>query len=46
MVTFCYEMRLSEDGRKLATGYTRHIFLVRDFRPARLPEKYHPLFGI
>jgi acyl-CoA thioester hydrolase len=46
MVTFCYDMRLSEDGRKLATGYTRHVFLARDFRPARLPEKYHVMFGI
>jgi acyl-CoA thioester hydrolase len=44
MVTFHYEMWAGE--RKLATGYTRHIFLARDFRPARLPEKYCRLFGI
>ncbi|HWB86180.1 MAG TPA: thioesterase family protein [Bryobacteraceae bacterium] len=46
MVTFAYEMRLAEDGRKLATGQTRHIFLTRDFHPARLPQKYHAMFGL
>jgi acyl-CoA thioester hydrolase len=46
MVTFAYEMRLSEDGRKLATGHTRHIFVTRDLRPTRLPQKYFRLFGI
>jgi len=46
MVTFSYEMRLAENDRKLATGYTRHIFLTRDLRRTRLPEKYHKLFGI
>ncbi len=46
MVTFSYEMRLAGDGRKLATGYTRHIFVTRDLRPTRLPQKYFRLFGI
>ena len=46
MVTFGYEMRLSADGRKLATGRTRHIFVTRDLRPTRLPPKYFRLFGI
>src|SRR6478672_8366278 len=27
MVSFKYEMRLAEGGRKLATGHTSHIFL-------------------
>src|SRR5262249_40490848 len=45
MVTFSYEMRLA-DGRKLATGYTRHIFLSRDLAPTRLPEKYFSRFGL
>ncbi len=45
MVTFAYEMRLAGGGR-LATGYTKHLFLDRDFRQTRLPEKYGPLFGI
>jgi acyl-CoA thioester hydrolase len=46
IVTFEYEMRLAEDGRKLATGFTRHIFLNRELRPTRLPAKYFPLFGV
>ena len=46
MVTFGYEMRLVEGDRKLATGFTRHIFLSRDLRPARLPRRYFAMFGI
>ena len=46
MVTFGYEMRLANDDRKLASGYTKHIFVGRDFRPTRLPEKYLELFGV
>jgi acyl-CoA thioester hydrolase len=42
MVTFGYEMRVGE--RKIATGHTRHIFLNRELRPARMPEKYLKLF--
>jgi len=45
MVTFAYEMR-SEGGCKLATGHTKHLFLDRDFRQTRLPEKYWPMFGL
>jgi len=43
-VTFDYEMTC--EGRKVATGQTRHIFLNRELRPTRLPDKYAPLFGI
>jgi acyl-CoA thioester hydrolase len=46
MVRFAYEMRLAPDGRKLATGETKHIFLGRDLRPCKLPEKYREKFGI
>ena len=46
MVKFAYEMRRAGDGRKLATGFTRHIFLTRDLRPTRLPHKYFSMFGI
>ena len=46
MVKFAYEMRLAADDRKLATGFTRHIFLTRDLRPTRLPRKYFSMFGI
>ncbi|HTQ52993.1 MAG TPA: thioesterase family protein [Bryobacteraceae bacterium] len=46
MVRFAYEMRRAADGRKLATGETRHIFLNRDLRPCRMPEKYREKFAI
>lgn len=44
MVTFAYEMRVED--RVVATGFTKHIFLGRDFKQARLPEKYFRMFGI
>ena len=46
VVTFAYEMRLGETDRTLATGHTRHIFVNREMRRARLPEKYHAMFGL
>ena len=45
-VTINYEMRLAEGGRVIATGHTRHVFVNREMQVTRLPEKYHPLFGI
>jgi acyl-CoA thioester hydrolase len=44
MVTFDYEMMC--EGKRLATGSTKHIFLSRELRPVRLPEKYTALFGM
>jgi len=46
MVTFAYEMRMADSGRQLATGYTRHVFVSREMRPAQLPAKYHAMFGL
>jgi acyl-CoA thioester hydrolase len=46
MATFSYEMRLAADDTKLATGYTKHIFLDREFQRTKLPEKYWEMFGI
>jgi acyl-CoA thioester hydrolase len=46
MVSFAYEIRLTQDGRKLATGETKHVFVGRDLKPVRLPEKYRAHFGI
>jgi len=46
MVTFAYEMKIAETGRQLATGYTRHVFVSREMRPAHLPKKYHAMFGL
>jgi acyl-CoA thioester hydrolase len=46
MVQFAYEMRVAEDGRKLAVAETKHVFCGRDLKPVRLPEKYRANFGI
>jgi acyl-CoA thioester hydrolase len=43
-VSFTYEMTC--DGRRVAIGQTRHVFLSRALRPVRLPDKYAVLFGI
>jgi acyl-CoA thioester hydrolase len=43
IVRFQYEMRTD---RLLASGYTKHIFVGRDMRRVRLPEKYYELFGM
>ena len=43
---FHYEMRVAEDGRVLATGHTRHVFVNREMHRAQLPAKYHPMFGL
>jgi len=42
LVTFDYG--LSCGDRRIATGQTRHVFLNRDLRPTRLPDKYASLF--
>src|SRR5437763_1014512 len=44
MVTFQYEM--SAEGKMLATGFTRHIYVSREMQRVRLPDKYRALFGI
>ena len=44
MVTFGYEITC--EGRRLATGWTKHIFLDRALRPVTLPPKYMELFGV
>jgi acyl-CoA thioester hydrolase len=46
MVRFEYKLTSATDDRTLATGHTAHIFLNREMRPAKLPEKYRPLFGL
>ena len=42
-VAFDDEMKCA--GRRVATGQTKHIFLNRDFRPMRLPDKFAPLLA-
>jgi len=46
LVRFNYEIRDITTGRKLATGFTKHIWCGRDMRPTRLPQKYWSAFGI
>ena len=46
MAVFGYEMRLAEGGAILAEGSTTHLFVNREMKRARLPEKYFPMFGL
>jgi len=46
MVRFDYELFDQTSGARLAHGFTKHVFCGRDFRPAKLPKKYWPLFGM
>jgi acyl-CoA thioester hydrolase len=39
-VEFAYHIHSAEDHKLLAQGGTRHIWVNREMRPARLPEKY------
>jgi len=45
MITFRYEIS-REAGDVLVTGETQHLFLNKDGRPMKVPEKYRPLFGL
>ena len=46
MIRFDYELFDVTTGKRLAHGFTKHVFCGRDVRPAKLPEKYWELFGI
>ncbi len=46
LVTFAYDLQLAASNRKLASGFTRHLILDREFRRTRLPKKYFPMFGL
>jgi len=46
MVEFGYCMRSLEPERNLAEGSTRHIWLNREWRPCRLPEKYRSALSL
>lgn len=45
MLRFGYEMK-GGDGRKLATGETKHVFCNRERKPMKLPERYRTAFGV
>jgi acyl-CoA thioester hydrolase len=38
---FSYEIRSADAERLLATGTTKHMWLNREWRPTKLPERYH-----
>lgn len=44
MADFSYEMAV--EGRTVASGETRHIFLNHDLKPTRLPHEFRPVFGL
>ena len=46
MIRFEYELLDAGDGRRLATGYTKHVFCGMDRKPRKLPRKYHAALGI
>ena len=46
MIRFEYELLAVDDGRRLAIGYTKHVFCGTDRRPAKLPKKYYEKMGI
>ncbi|HUI80401.1 MAG TPA: thioesterase family protein [Bryobacteraceae bacterium] len=46
VIRFVYEMRLAEEDRKLASGFTRHVLVDRGFQRIRLPQKYFEVFGL
>jgi acyl-CoA thioester hydrolase len=46
MIEFAYRILLTGTERLLARGSTKHVWLNRDMRPARLPEKYHAVLRV
>jgi acyl-CoA thioester hydrolase len=46
MIRFEYELLAADDSRRLATGYTKHVFCGTDRRPTKVPQKYHAILGI
>jgi acyl-CoA thioester hydrolase len=42
-IVFAYELHSAESGRLLAEATTRHLWLNREMRPSRLPERYASL---
>ena len=45
-IEFAYRIRSLEPDRLLAEGSTRHMWLNRELKPARLPEKYRAKLGV
>ena len=46
IIEFGYRIQSVEPDRLLAEGQTRHIWLNREWRPVRLPERYQSMLRI
>ncbi len=46
LVRFGYQILSSESGKVLAEGFTKHVFCGRDRRAAKLPQRFHHIFGV
>lgn len=46
LAQFRYEIRSLDPAQTLARGFTRHVWLNREWRPTRLPERYHALMRV
>ena len=46
VIRFAYEMCLAAEERKLASGFTRHVLVNREFQRIRLPRPYCEVFGV
>lgn len=46
MVEFSYRILVAGSEKLLARGSTKHLWLNRDMRPSRLPEKYHAVLRV
>ena len=46
MIQFRYEIRVAEDGRLAARGFTKHLFCDRELRRIPLPDRYQQAFGL
>lgn len=45
-VRFGYELFSAADDRRIAAGFTVHVFMGLDLKARKLPENYHELFGV
>lgn len=46
LLEFEYVISSAENGVKLATGSTTHVFCNPEMKPCRLPEQYWSRFGV
>lgn len=46
VIEFGYEIRLADSDRLLAEGSTKHMWLNREWRPSRLPERYQEMLEV